>query len=245
MINAENPLIVQSDRTLLLDVHAPRAEECRNALIPFAELIRSPEHLHTYQISPLSLWNAASAGFTGAQALETLKEFSRYEIPQAVGVWISETAEKFGKLRLVEAPKEKNENGQDEEFLYLVSTSPFVFKQIEANPYARKQLVPCDYVAPENASVELTEDEKKFCFRLLLVDRGTVKQNLLKLGWPVLLLTEILLKLTLGKQPLQESLLKSADIRKKVPRLSLGTRGLEQDLEPSFFLAVRARQLSA
>ena len=185
MINAENPLIVQSDRTLLLDVHAPKAEECRNALIPFAELIRSPEHLHTYQISPLSLWNAASAGFTGAQALETLKKFSRYEIPQAVGVWISETAEKFGKLRLVEAPKAVNENGQEEEYLYLVSTSPFVFKQIEANPAARKNLVPCDYVAPENPTVKLSEDEKRFCFRLLLVDRGTVKQNLLKLGWPV------------------------------------------------------------
>ncbi|MEE1181976.1 MAG: DNA repair helicase XPB [Treponema sp.] len=185
MINAENPLIVQSDRTLLLDVHAPKAEECRNALIPFAELIRSPEHLHTYQISPLSLWNAASAGFTGAQALETLKKFSRYEIPQAVGVWISETAEKFGKLRLVEAPKAVNENGQEEEYLYLVSTSPFVFKQIEANPAARKNLVPCDYVAPENPTVKLSEDEKRFCFRLLLVDRGTVKQNLLKLGCPV------------------------------------------------------------
>ena len=58
MPESENPLIVQSDRTLLLDVHAPLAEECRAALIPFAELVRSPEHLHTYQISSLSLWNA-------------------------------------------------------------------------------------------------------------------------------------------------------------------------------------------
>ena len=59
----DNPLIVQSDRTILLDVHAPRAMECRDALIPFAELERSPEHLHTYRLSALSLWNASSAGF--------------------------------------------------------------------------------------------------------------------------------------------------------------------------------------
>lgn len=185
MINAENPLIVQSDRTLLLDVHAPRAEECRNALIPFAELIRSPEHLHTYQISPLSLWNASSAGWASSHAIEVLEEFSRYEIPQAVKVWVYETAEKFGKLRLIEAPKEKNEKGQEEDFLYLVSSSEFVYKQIEANPFARKQLIPCEYIAHENSTIQLIEDEKKFCFKLLLVDRGTIKQNLLKLGWPV------------------------------------------------------------
>ena len=60
----DKPLIVQSDKTLLLDVHAPKADECRNDLIPFAELERSPEYLHTYRLTPLSLWNAASAGFT-------------------------------------------------------------------------------------------------------------------------------------------------------------------------------------
>ena len=62
-INPQNPLIVQSDRTLLLDVHAPRSEEARNAILPFAELEKSPEHIHTYRITPLSLWNAAGAGF--------------------------------------------------------------------------------------------------------------------------------------------------------------------------------------
>lgn len=183
----ENPLIVQSDRTLLLDVHAPQADQCRNALIPFAELVRSPEHLHTYQITPLSLWNASSAGFTSAQALQVLEEFSRYEIPQAVKVWIQDTQDRFGKLRLVQAPCEYAPDGTKEEYLYLVTTSPYVFKEIEANPFACKQLVPCQYVMPEDQdpSIVLSEEEKKFCFRLLLVDRGTVKQNLLKLGWPV------------------------------------------------------------
>ena len=69
----DNPLIIQSDRTLLLDVHAPKAPECRAALIPFAELERSPEHLHTYRLTPLSLWNAASAGFTAEQAIAILE----------------------------------------------------------------------------------------------------------------------------------------------------------------------------
>lgn len=183
MPESENPLIVQSDRTLLLDVHAPLAEECRAALIPFAELVRSPEHLHTYQISSLSLWNAESSGFTGEQAIEVLKKFSRYEIPQSVVVWIEETSGRFGKLRLVQGPFVENSDGIKEEYLYLVSNSPYVFKQIEANAFARKFLVPCE--CAEEFSAGLSEKEKTFCFKLLLTDRGIIKQNLLKIGWPV------------------------------------------------------------
>ena len=183
MPESENPLIVQSDRTLLLDVHAPLAEECRAALIPFAELVRSPEHLHTYQISSLSLWNAESSGFTGEQAVEVLKKFSRYEIPQSVVVWIEETSGRFGKLRIVQGPSVENSDGIKEEYLYLVSNSPYVFKQIEANAFARKFLVPCE--CSEEFSAGLSEKEKTFCFKLLLTDRGIVKQNLLKIGWPV------------------------------------------------------------
>lgn len=183
MPESENPLIVQSDRTLLLDVHAPLAEECRAALIPFAELVRSPEHLHTYQISSLSLWNAESSGFTGEQAVEVLKKFSRYEIPQSVVVWIEETSGRFGKLRMVQGPSVENSDGIKEEYLYLVSNSPYVFKQIEANAFARKFLVPCE--CAEEFSAGLSEKEKTFCFKLLLTDRGIIKQNLLKIGWPV------------------------------------------------------------
>jgi len=184
MLKYDNPLIVQSDRTLLLDVHAPRADECRNALIPFAELERSPEHLHTYRLTPLSLWNAASAGFNSNQAIEVLTEYARYDVPQSVSMWIKETADRFGKLRLVPAPSMVVE-GVTVEYLYLVSTSPYVFKEIGANPAARKQLVPCNYEAPIESVVSVSEEEKKYCFRLELTDRGTVKQNLLKLGWPV------------------------------------------------------------
>ncbi len=183
MLKSANPLIVQSDRTLLLDVHAPLAEECRSALIPFAELVRSPEHLHTYQISSLSLWNAASSGFTSDQAIETLEKFSRYEIPEIVLIWIKDTADKFGKLRLIQGPSVITEKGIKEEYLYLVIQTSFIYKQIEKNAFIRKYLTPskCE---PEYA-IGLTEDEKDFCFKLLLTDRGTVKQILLDMSFPV------------------------------------------------------------
>lgn len=184
-MNFENPLIVQTDRTLLLDVHAPLAEECRDALIPFAELIKSPEHLHTYQVTPLSLWNAASAGFSSDMAIDTLKKYSRYDVPQSVEVWVKDTAERFGKLRLVPGPVIEVENGVKEEYLYLVSSSPFVFKEIESNAFSKKFLVPCEYEMPADSKTDLSENEKKFCFKLNLTDRGIIKQNLIKIGWPV------------------------------------------------------------
>ena len=187
-MNPLNPLIVQSDRTLLVDVHSPRYEECRDALIPFAELVSSPEHLHTYQITPLSLWNCASTSISTADVLHVLQDFSRYDVPQSVEVWIQETAERFGKLRLVKGPV-REVLGQDgkkysDEYLYLLCKSPYVYKEISANRSAQKFLLPADF-DPEACEVPVTPEEKSFCFLLHLVDRGTVKQELLKLGWPV------------------------------------------------------------
>ena len=197
-----NPLIVQSDRSILMDVHAPLADECRNELIPFAELERSPEHLHTYRLTPLSLWNSTSAGFTYQDAINVLRKYSRFDVPQSVEVWIEETAGRFGKLRMIPAPdeiveiekkaghfaddvvvinpgtqseekadeKKKKENTGKEEFLLLVAETKAIYKQIDANVQLRKFLTPCQV---ENA------------FILLLTDRGTIKQKLIELGWPV------------------------------------------------------------
>lgn len=197
-----NPLIVQSDRSILMDVHAPLADECRNELIPFAELERSPEHLHTYRLTPLSLWNSTSAGFTYQDAINVLRKYSRFDVPQSVEVWIEETAGRFGKLRMIPAPdeiveiekkaghfaddvvvinpgtqseekadeKKKKKNTGKEEFLLLVAETKAIYKQIDANVQLRKFLTPCQV---ENA------------FILLLTDRGTIKQKLIELGWPV------------------------------------------------------------
>ena len=192
-MHLDNPLIVQSDRTLLLDVHAPLADECRNELIPFAELERSPEHLHTYRLTPLSLWNASSAGFTPQDAVNVLQKYARYDVPQSVSLWITETAGRFGKLRMIPGPcvEVKSVKTQDgtavyEQYLYLVTKERPVFLEIKANPQAKKYLVPCAY--DENAvsvKTELSSEEKNYCFSLKLTDRGTVKQLLLQSLWPV------------------------------------------------------------
>ncbi len=175
-----NPLIVQSDKTLLLDVHAPLAEKCRDALIPFAELKSSPEHLHTYNLSPLSLWNATSAGFTADDVTSVLKTFSRFDIPQNVLVWIQETASRFGKLRLVvdteNVPSEENKDVLQEHTLLLVCDEIIVFKEILSHKKLSK------YLTPVNEEILPTGE---FGFRLLLTDRGIIKQELITLLWPV------------------------------------------------------------
>lgn len=192
----ENPLIVQSDRTILLDVHAPRAGECRQALVPFAELEKSPEHLHTYKLTPLSLWNAAGAGFTPEDAVKVLNEYSKYDVPQSVEAWIQETAGRFGRLRLVEGysmevPKKFDKDGNPseetvkEEYLYMVTDSQNVFREINASRVGKKYLQMAEYKEPENPQTTLTENERKFCFSLPLTLRGTIKQELLQMGWPV------------------------------------------------------------
>lgn len=198
----DNPLIVQGDRTLLLDVHAPLANECRNDLIPFAELERSPEHLHTYRLTPLSLWNATSAGLTPDDAVAVLEKYARYDVPQNITMWIKETASRFGKLRLIPGPVIQvpvktaevlkahvgidSVSTVEEQYLYLVANARNVYLEIKANPHAKKLLEPCEYIPDEIKNpVELSEEEKQYCFRLKLTDRGTIKQVLLNSLWPV------------------------------------------------------------
>lgn len=181
-----NPLIVQSDKTLLLDVHAPQAENCRSALIPFAELERSPEHLHTYRISAISLWNAASAGFSAEQVVSVLETYSRYTIPQNVIRWIQETSGRFGKLRIVPVPAEIRNSAESaqnaepadsnsaEEYLLLIAETAAVFREISALKIMKKYLIPfggAQYGAG--------------AFLFKLTDRGTIKQELINIGWPI------------------------------------------------------------
>ena len=192
----ENPLIVQGDRTILLDVHAPLANECRNELIPFAELERSPEHLHTYRLTPLSLWNAASAGFTAEDAGSVLKKYAKYDIPQSVCVWIKEVSGRFGMVRIIPGPKEvvplsgdffseEQKKVVPEQYLYLVVKNEKIFLELGAIKSFQTLLTPCkiDFSVP-SLPQDLTENEKKFSFILKLTDRGTVKQLLLKYMWP-------------------------------------------------------------
>jgi DNA excision repair protein ERCC-3 len=156
---AVNPLIVQSDRTLLLDVHAEKAEEARSAILPFAELEKSPEHIHTYRITPLSLWNAAIAGFSPDDIVGVLARYSRYHIPSGIVEGFSDTMSRYGKIRMT---------ADNEDTLALVIKDAAVFTEVNAIKSLEKYLI-----------------KSGKGFLLKLVDRGTVKQELIKQGWPV------------------------------------------------------------
>jgi DNA excision repair protein ERCC-3 len=162
-MSADNskPLIIQSDRTLLLDVHAEGAESARAAIMPFAELEKSPEHIHTYRISPLSLWNAASAGLSPANITATLLQYSRYEPPSGLLASFSDTMSRYGKIRLCEG------SGGT---LLLVTDDASIAAEIGGARSLQKCLTPV---------------KGKDAFTLRLEDRGTVKWELVKLGWPV------------------------------------------------------------
>jgi DNA excision repair protein ERCC-3 len=180
VIDSANPLIVQSDRTLLLDVHAPKAEDARAAILPFAELEKSPEHIHTYRISPLSLWNAASAGFTPEDIAAVLNAYTRYPIPAGISGGFSDTMARYGKIRLVSedrilnartlkggAPADRAGDSSGEKLL-LIADDEAVLAEIGAAKTLEKYLQRTD-----------------LGFRLALTDRGSVKRELIKLGWPV------------------------------------------------------------
>jgi DNA excision repair protein ERCC-3 len=106
--DALKPLIVQSDSTLLLDVHHPSCEEARADILPFSELEKSPEHIHTYRITPLSLWNAASSGLVAEDIVDALKRWSRFTVPENIVFTINETISRFGKIRLLPSASDEN-----------------------------------------------------------------------------------------------------------------------------------------
>jgi DNA excision repair protein ERCC-3 len=99
-INPENPFIVQSDRSILVEVDNPRYDEARDALAAFAELEKSPEYVHTYRLTDISLWNAAAAGMTAAQMLDVLAEYSRFPLPANLAVDLTERVGRYGRTRL-------------------------------------------------------------------------------------------------------------------------------------------------
>ncbi len=153
-------MIVQSDRSILLEVDNPRFVEARNAIAKFAELEKSPEHIHTYRISPLSLWNAASLGLKSDEVVEALEEFSKYDIPQNIRFEIVEQIGRYGKLKLM----------SDNDRLRLESSDQLIITEIWNNDQLRPYLD------------ELLDN---YTIAILPIHRGHVKQSLIKLGFPV------------------------------------------------------------
>ena len=153
------PLIVQSDRTVLLEVAHPESEEARHALAVFAELERAPEHLHTYRITRLGLWNARAAGHTADEMLETLNRYAKFPVPDAVEIDLRDTVGRFGRLVV----------DRDDEGLVLRSNDEAVLTQVAAN----KHIAPLLLGRLDDTS-----------FRVDDWARGSLKQQLVKLGWP-------------------------------------------------------------
>ncbi|HEV8324114.1 MAG TPA: DNA repair helicase XPB [Myxococcota bacterium] len=170
MHDPDAPLIVQGDRSVLLDVHTPQWEAARDALARFAELEKSPEHVHTYRLTPLSLWNAASAGASVAEVLDALRTHARYGVPDHVATDIADTMGRYGRLRLLPAAAagtlrlEVDDDAVAEEIARNPSTGPLV----------RRAAAAAAATSAGEASFEVD-----------LVGRGTLKQKLARLGWPV------------------------------------------------------------
>jgi DNA excision repair protein ERCC-3 len=161
MVAYDNPLIVQSDRTVLLEVASPKAGDARAALGRFAELETSPEHIHTYRITPLSLWNAAAADVGAAEVADTLTSYAKYPVPDAILVDIRDEMSRYGRLRLV---RDFDTGG-----LALTSDEVALIEEVRRD---------------DEVGTLLGDrlDGNRFAVRM--ADRGVLKQALLRLGWP-------------------------------------------------------------
>ncbi len=159
-IDSTKPLIVQSDSSLLLDIHAENAEQARTDISPFSELEKSPEHIHTYRVTPLSLWNAASAGLDADTIITRLEQWTKFPIPENIVFTIRETVARFGKLRLLET-EEPNR-------LFLAVDDEAIRAELRSQKRVSKYLAEMDGG-----------------FSVSLLDRGTIKQELVRLGYPV------------------------------------------------------------
>jgi DNA excision repair protein ERCC-3 len=154
------PLIVQSDKTLLLDIDHPLSTECRRAIAPFAELERAPEHIHTYRLTSLGLWNARAAGHDAEQVIDTLIKYSRYAVPHSILIDVAETMSRYGRLRLEMDPVHG---------LILITTDTAVLEEV----IRAKKIAPLLGARIDAETITVLPSQ-----------RGQIKQSLLRLGWP-------------------------------------------------------------
>ncbi|GLZ55073.1 DNA repair helicase XPB [Actinomycetospora sp. NBRC 106378] len=154
------PLIVQSDKTLLLEVDHENASAARTAIAPFAELERAPEHVHTYRVTPLALWNARAAGHDAEQVVDALVSHSRFAVPQNLLMDVVETMGRYGRLQLTNHPAHG---------LVMVSFDRAVLAEVKRN----KKISPLLGEQIDDDTVIVHPSQ-----------RGLLKQMLLKVGWP-------------------------------------------------------------
>ncbi|MDD4082161.1 MAG: DEAD/DEAH box helicase [Sphaerochaetaceae bacterium] len=155
------PLIVQSDRTLLLEVNSPNYDACRDDIIAFSELVKSPDFIHTYSLSNLSLWNAISAGLSPETILNRLEKWSKFPIQEIIKAYITDISSRYGKLILT----------QDKDSYYLKVKDEMIFLQILNNSKLMKYF--------------LSVDKTKWIFEVKKNERGNLKLGLIKLDYPI------------------------------------------------------------
>ena len=158
--NPANPLVVQGDHTILVEVDSPSYSAARDQLVRFAELVKAPEHIHTYRVTPLSIWNACAAGTSVDEITEALRGYSKYPVPANVETEITDWASRYGRLRL-------SRNGED---LALEADDAVLAEQISRH----KAVAPL-----------LVERLSSQAFRVRVHSRGEIKQALIKVGFPV------------------------------------------------------------
>jgi len=155
------PMIVQSDRSVLLETDGPAFEDARDSLAAFAELVKSPEHIHTYRITPLSLWNAAAAGLTAKAIIEGIERFSKYEVPQNVIADVKDNVARYGRLQMVKG---------DDDSLLLYAAEPLLIVEL----LNQRNLQPFVSGSPDPHHILVKTGQ-----------RGNVKCALIKIGYPV------------------------------------------------------------
>src|SRR5688572_9077760 len=126
-----NPLIVQSDRSILVEVDNPKYAAARDALAPFAELEKSPEHIHTYRVTNLSLWNAAAAGISAEDMVDVLRRFTKFPLPSNIAADIEEVVSRYGRIRLEKL---------DEQRLKLVCADGVLLEELVRQPKVKALL---------------------------------------------------------------------------------------------------------
>jgi DNA excision repair protein ERCC-3 len=154
-----NPFIVQSDRSILVEVDNPKYAEARDSLAPFAELEKSPEHIHTYRVSNLSLWNAAAAGITADQMIDVLRRYTKFPLPTNLPADLAETVSRYGRVKL-----ERSEGGK----LKLTSPDQPLLAELARNKKLKEYLG------------ERTDEG----FVIEPAHRGVLKQALIGVGYP-------------------------------------------------------------
>src|SRR6266700_2096466 len=155
----KNPLIVQSDHTILVEVDNPRYGEARDRLVRFAELVKSPEHIHTYRLTPLSIWNACAAGLTAKLITDSLAGLAKYSVPEHVLVSVRDFASRYGRVQVT-----RDERG------LILSTNDLplaeeIVRQKSVAPFLRERLEPRQFLVDTG-------------------DRGRLKLALIKIGFP-------------------------------------------------------------